>query len=293
MSTNESSAKRETLGRLSRQYGFALVPEFATGVTVTSLSDSMDRVKPGSLYISMKSLSQENLKQIEQRGAYAALLPLRMRESASDGEFPLLFADPTGEQLGGIASDIAGAPAQLLAVFAVAGKDIDEVQATVIRLAEVLHMLGNPVGIISAAGSKSLERQLSLEYPVNMLAVQHNLAVCVEDGAAAVIISLDEGTLQHDALQAVGVDVLGCLDDDEDRRALQQRQTMERYGYTINDRRSPTMRTKESDSLARQASLPQDYASQNRLSLALSMVMAAGVHKSSISNALRITHELL
>lgn len=53
-------------------------------------------------------------------------------------------------------------------------------------------MLGNPVGVISAGNSQSLERFLDLNYPLSILDVQRTMAVCAEDGAAAVILALSE-----------------------------------------------------------------------------------------------------
>ena len=74
-------------------------------------------------------------------------------------------------------------------------------------------MLGNPVGVISSSDSQSLERFLNLEYPLSAIDVQRTMAVCAEDGAAAVILALDEETLREDALQSVSVDVLACDDN--------------------------------------------------------------------------------
>ena len=88
-------------------------------------------------------------------------------------------------------------------------------------------MLGNPVGVISAGNSQSLERFLDLNYPLSILDVQRTMAVCAEDGAAAVILALSEETLNDDALQSVNVDVLGCddkgLSEAEIVKAAQQR----------------------------------------------------------------------
>ena len=80
-------------------------------------------------------------------------------------------------------------------------------------LADFLHMLGNPVGVISSGNSQSLERYLDLDYPLSILDVQRTMAVCAEDGAAAVILALSDETLKDDALQSVSVDVLGCDDN--------------------------------------------------------------------------------
>ena len=91
-----------------------------------------------------------------------------------------------------------------------AGNDAQAVDQGVRDLADFLHMLGNPVGVISSGNSQSLERYLDLNYPLSILDVQRTMAVCAEDGAAAVILALSEETLKDDALQSVSVDVLGC-----------------------------------------------------------------------------------
>ena len=48
---SESIAQRVTLGMLVERYGFEVDPPFATNVTITSLSDAVDTVIPGSLFI--------------------------------------------------------------------------------------------------------------------------------------------------------------------------------------------------------------------------------------------------
>jgi hypothetical protein len=284
-----------TLGYFVEHYGFDLEPRFATDVTITALADDVDSVRPGCLYIPSESVDLKRLEQARSRGAYAALVPHAMRQSAAQAQFPMLFAEPDAAQIGALASDIAGSPSNMLAVFAICGSDADEVQASVVRLADFLHMLGNPVGVISAAGSTSLERQLELAHPIGIFDVQHTLSVCGEDGAAAVIIALDEQTLRPHALESVGIDVLGTIDAappaGTPSSAVVAEQAQD-YGFAADRQLRLTMRTEESDALSRQSALVQDDASTRRLSLAIAMVLAAGVRRGNIRSALRVSREL-
>ena len=47
-----------------------------------------------------------------QRGAYAMLLPTSMRNAIDDQQIPILFADPTPQQIGELAASIAGMPSR-------------------------------------------------------------------------------------------------------------------------------------------------------------------------------------
>ncbi|KAE8128331.1 MULTISPECIES: UDP-N-acetylmuramyl peptide synthase [Bifidobacterium] len=288
---SESVGRRMTLGYLVDHYGFDLEPSFAMDVTITSLADDVDSVGPGSLYIPSHSVDAEHLERVRARGAYAALVPHAMREMASDAQFPLLFAEPDARQIGKLASDIAGKPSGMLAMFAICGEDGDEVEANVVRLADFLHMLGNPVGVISASGSSSLERRLDLRHPVGILDVQHTLAVCGEDGAAAAVIALNERTLRPDALQSVGIDVLGSVDDVR-QQSISSLRAAQGYGFIADKQLTMTMRTEESDVLASQSALGQGDESERRLSLAIAMTLAAGVRRGNIKSALRVSREL-
>lgn len=56
-----------------------------------------------------------------------------------------------------------------------AGSNTQTVEQGVRDLADFLHMLGNPVGVISAGNSQSLERFLDLNYPLSILDVQRTM----------------------------------------------------------------------------------------------------------------------
>lgn len=206
---DEFSRTRVTLGFAAEQYGFEVIPSFASGVTITSLACDVRSVKPGCLFVPSSRVDKRQLEAARDAGAYAAMVPPEFRSEAMSVGIPLLVSSNNPITLGKLACDVNCDPSSFIATFAVAGDSDDEIYANVIRLADFLHMLGNPVGIISAAGSSSLQRELDLEYPMGIIDIQHNLSVCAEDGAAAVVIALNSATLSKDALQSVNVDVLG------------------------------------------------------------------------------------
>ena len=206
---DEFSRTRVTLGFAAQQYGFEVIPSFASGITITSLACDVRNVKPGCLFIPANRVDKRQLEAARDAGAYAAMVTPEFRSEAMSVGIPLLVSSNNPVTLGKLACDVNNDPSSFIATFAVAGDDDDEVYANVIRLADFLHMLGNPIGVISAAGSNSLQRELDLEYPLGIVDIQHNLSVCVEDGAAAVVIALNSATLKKDALQSVNIDVLG------------------------------------------------------------------------------------
>lgn len=284
---SESVSQRMTLGHLSEHYGWQLKPEFASAVTVTSLADDLDSLSPGALYMSASTVSRDDLIQAQRRGAWAAVVPHSSRADLGEGvDLPLLFGEPTTEQLGKIASDMAGLPGNILAVFAVVADRDEESEAIANKTAEFLHMLGNPVGVIAASGSRSLERPLNLTPPYDILDVQRMLSVCAEDGVAAVVIALDGSTLRPRALQAVSVDVLGS--DIASVGARDVAVLREAYGFVADKDLRMTRRNAESDGLAAVTTGPDS----RRLSLAIAMGMAAGVRKTNVRNALKVAQEL-
>ncbi|WP_300766395.1 UDP-N-acetylmuramyl peptide synthase [uncultured Bifidobacterium sp.] len=290
---NEAMSKHVTLSYLAGHYDLELQPESAGGVTVTSVTDDVDRVRPGSLLL-LPDAQEGDIETAMAKGAYAVVLGGSWREKPPISDIPVLYGDPTGEQIGAMASDMAGSPSTYLAVFAVAGSDADEVHATVIRVADFLHMLGNPVAVISSAESRSLERRLLLHYPIGSLDVQNTLSVSVEDGAAAVVIALDDETLRLGALDSLGVDVLGCVD--AGRQGVDTDQMLSRlrdgYGFELSENAQTVGTTAESDELAEQSGIASDPDGQRRLSLAIAMALGVGVRRSTIRGALKVSKEL-
>lgn len=223
---DEYSRVRVTLGFAAKNYGFEVVPSFAAGVTITSLAHDVRQVRPGCLFVPIGRVDRRQLEAARDAGAYAALVSPEFRNEASSLGMPLLVSSPNPVALGKLACDINADPSSCVATFAIAGDDDDEINANVLRLADFLHMLGNPVGVISSQGSTSLQRELSLQYPLNIADVQHTLAVCAEDGAAAVVMALNSETFSKNALQSVNIDVLG-VEKTEDTNNPESERTME------------------------------------------------------------------
>lgn len=246
---DEFSRTRVTLGFAAEQYGFEVIPSFASGVTITSLACDVRSVKPGCLFVPSSRVDKRQLEAARDAGAYAAMVPPEFRSEAMSVGIPLLVSSNNPITLGKLACDVNCDPSSFIATFAVAGDSDDEIYANVIRLADFLHMLGNPVGIISAAGSSSLQRELDLEYPMGIIDIQHNLSVCVEDGAAAVVIALNSATLSKDALQSVNVDVLGV----ESNNALAMAGSLDLYA-SDSSYSDPYSNTSKFDSHANHAS---------------------------------------
>lgn len=300
---DEYSRVRVTLGFAAKNYGFEVVPAFASEVTITSIAHDVRQVHPGCLFVPLGHVDRRQLEAARDAGAYAALVPPEFRNEAVDLGIPLLVSSANPVALGKLACDINFDPSSCIATFAVAGDDDDEIHANVLRLADFLHMLGNPVGVISDAGSSSLQRELSLEYPLNIADVQHTLSVCAEDGAAAVVIALNSATLSKNALQSVNIDVLGAEKsqvDDDSKSTNNATATdnisfyslRQRYGFSSRDHSYCVTRSTESDELAQ---LADEIGGQNikrHLSLAIAMVLAAGVRRGTIKSALRVSHEL-
>ena len=290
---SESIMQRTTLGHLVEHYGWDLVPAFAADVTVTSLADDIDSVSPGALLKAPEDADAALVAEARRRGAYAIIAPHTARAAiGEDADLPVLYAAPTDAQFGQLAAQMAGGPSNTLAVFAVSAATPRESVAVVERLARFLHMLGNPVGIVSVGGSCSLERPLDLDYPLGVLDLQRTLAVCAEDGAAAVVIALDDMTVTSHALEAVNVDVFGSTaEPEDDGRAMIERMRAE-YGFRSDEQMRVTHRTDESDTLAELAARGDDPEDKPLLSLAIAMVLAAGVRRNNIRNALRVAGDL-
>ena len=149
---NESIMQRMTLGQLAEHYGWDLVPSFATSVTITSLANDVESVAPGALVIMGDDADVDKLHHARARGGYAALVSPAVRETlVEESDLPLLFANPTSQQLGQLASHMAGNPSSMLAVFAVCGSTARQNAAVVTQLTRFLPSapsslkLANPV----------------------------------------------------------------------------------------------------------------------------------------------------
>ena len=60
---SESMNRRMTLGLLASRYGFDLDPAVATEVTVTSIADDIDSVRPGALFMTSLHVDEQQIRQ--------------------------------------------------------------------------------------------------------------------------------------------------------------------------------------------------------------------------------------
>ena len=130
---------------------------------------------------------------------------------------------------------------------------------------------------------------MNLSYPLGILDVQRTLAVCAEDGVAAVIIAMNNATLQREALESVNVDVLGSerVAQGEDVASLKTR-----YAFVSDRALALTVPTGESDELAAESPAMFDQDRLGHMSLAVAMVLAAGVRRNNVRSALRVANNL-
>lgn len=191
---------------------------YGQDVTITFLTDDIDAVCPGALYLGWgdSSSRQEDLyrqiRQAQDKGAYSILFPSVLSHLATKDELaavasvPILFGDLNQHDLGHLAFIMAGQPTDFLATFGLTGP-----QATYASdyLAQLLHLLGNPIGVIDSRKSFSLERELDCSYPLGPIDTQMILSQMLEDGVNTVILTMDEETFAPGALSQVSLDVCG------------------------------------------------------------------------------------
>ena len=157
---SESMNRRMTLGLLASRYGFDLDPTSAAEVTITSIADDVESVRPGALFVPSADVDVHQLSQAQEQGAYGAIVPHALRGQTDDIQIPLIYAEPTMGQLGKLVSDMAGNPSDALAVFAITGKNREIVESEVRNLADFLHMLGTVrftvIGTLPQSGISSV-----------------------------------------------------------------------------------------------------------------------------------------
>lgn len=287
---SEAGTEHLTVSDLRERYGLLTNARYAGRVTLTSIANDLKSVSPGALYMPLEhDVTADCVARAQAQGAYAVLLPSSALQQGIGGDIPVLYGDLTAAERGRIAADIAGHPSNSIAVFLIVGEQAQEQTAA---LAGLLHVLGNPVGQISYQHSKSLERHLIEDYPLNELDVQRMLSVFVEDGASAVIIGADDQALMPGALESVVTDVCAISEgDDPNAGSPALKEEMEHFGVTLRERTHLAHRSAETDEMAAHRDSDSDDATKRRLSLAIAMVMKAGVRKGNIRSALRVSKE--
>ncbi|WP_377938859.1 hypothetical protein [Alloscardovia venturai] len=206
---NESVNEHVTIGDIRRRYGISTVAPHSDAVTLTSVADELEDITPGALYLSPSSQYDSRIVHAAaRRGAYAVFFMLPEQSKAVeipiDSEIPVLFGNLRNSDRARICADLTGNPSQALAIFAVQGPRSIFVMR---ELYDVLHYLGNPLGVIDSRGGVSLERELWLKTPLSPLDVQRMLAIMAEDGATSVIVHVDDAVLETEALTQISIDV--------------------------------------------------------------------------------------
>ena len=91
---SESMNRRMTLGLLASRYGFDLDPTSAAEVTITSIADDVESVRPGALFVPSADVDVHQLSQAQEQGAYGAIVPHALRGQTDDIQIPLIYAEP-------------------------------------------------------------------------------------------------------------------------------------------------------------------------------------------------------
>lgn len=202
-----------TLEDLMHQFKVTSTFPYGRDITITSLTDDTVAASPGGLYLGYGDGDiPAEIRNAQAQGAYCILFPssvskvISQKELQSAATVPVLFGDLNQFDLGRLAHMLAGRPTDTLATFGVVGS-----QATYASdsLAQLLHLLGNPIGVIDSRRSFSLERELTCTYPLNPIDTEMILSQMLEDGVNTVVLTINDRTFKRGALSQVGLDVCG------------------------------------------------------------------------------------
>jgi hypothetical protein len=285
MAIVEGENGRVTIGSLRDDYGVRIGSSALEHVSITSIARRFDEITPGSIYIPQRDeWDVDHYSRASGRGAYAILIPPEQDEriGIATPDIPVVEAVNFEKDLGALASQIEGEPSMALAVFIVFGHGCSRVNE---QLAKMLHMLGNPVGVIDSKASPrtALKEDVRTTMPLDACGLQRLLGVFLEDGVSAVVISGDEQTLQPMALVGVHADICAITTEDDTLDAFTLR-----YGFKPSESTLVASRDSQSDSIASRIG----FGLLADISLAVAMALKAGVTEQSISSAFKITSEM-
>ncbi|MEE1324048.1 MAG: hypothetical protein U0K19_00300 [Bifidobacteriaceae bacterium] len=207
MVANEAQNRHLTVDYLRRTFAATTKRPFVGNVTFTSVPTVLRDVTPGSLFAPLDPREQQEpiLQRAVLKGAYGILLEERKGLDELQVDIPIVQMRDVERNLGLISSYLENDPSLKAAVFICFGPEVSPVA---VKLASLLHLLGNPVGFVCAdAESYSVNRPLQPNYPLNGPELQQIEAAAVEDGAAALVIAADEKTLAPWALAGTQVDI--------------------------------------------------------------------------------------
>lgn len=193
---------------------------------------------------------------------------------------PVLRAARIPAKLGEISAYLETDPSERLAVFIVAEQ---APSSTAEKLASLLHALGNPVGLLNAGGqSYSVNRPIAVDSPLGAERVQALESIILEDGAAAIVIAVNDSTLRDQALVGTHIDICGGLPESP-------KDFMRRYGIELDSqaRRVDTAQELPADLLT---TFP---GADTALRTAVMMTLAAGVTHDSLRKAMSVSREFI
>ena len=202
----EVHPRRTTVAGLMRRFGVQASAD-AAEVTFTSIAMHSGDVRPGSLFVPVDSeRTLQGCQAAVLNGAYGVLVPAGSRhDRLSSCGIPILSVRDLPAKIGPIAAYLNGDPSEAVAVFVACGPHADAVAR---RLSELLHHLGNPVGLVTQEGVTSLGRPLDAHGRLNAARLQFLESVMAEDGATALVISANPRILSPHALAGTDIDVL-------------------------------------------------------------------------------------
>lgn len=207
-----------TIDYLQRTFNAITTEPFTSSVTFTSVATSLKNVSPGSLFAPLdpQEHNETVYRQAMFRGAYGILLEnthhFATRSDQNQPQYPqhhigipVILMRDVAKNIGLICSFLEQDPSLKVAMFICFGIEVKDVAE---KLASLLHMLGNPVGLISQSGqSYSVNRHLNLSFPLDSSALQETESIIAEDGAAALVIAANDKTLLPWALSGTQVDI--------------------------------------------------------------------------------------
>ena len=202
----EVRPRRMTIEDLVRRFGVKADAD-ADEVTLTSIARRSGDIRPGCLFVpGRQEQTVQACRAALFNGAYAVLLPSggHYREFAQVG-LPILTVDDPVAKIGPIAAYLNGDPSRAIAVFVALGPHCDAIAE---RLGDLLHHLGNPIGLVGADGASSLGRPLDTHGVLNGARLQFLEAVMAEDGVTALVIAASPAALRPHALAGTQIDVL-------------------------------------------------------------------------------------
>lgn len=286
---NVLQSRRASLRELMERFRLTTDNPFSDEVTIISITRTLSEVEAGTLYIPVREdISLGQLYRAVKQGAYAFLLPSESDVSTAELGVPVLHSMDIDKKVGEIASWMNDSPSEHVATFLLMDeKDSSHLAFTLARL---LHMLGNPVGVLNGrAASFSALGNMDFAHPFDAVHCEKALAIMVEDGVRGVVICVNKDTLQKDALCGLLVDV--CIRDfnseKEDIAPTDEKEAYFGIKYDLQTHFADLSKASIPSHLEKIVS-PYDTAMRS----AIFILLSAGIDPYAIEEALRVGENL-